>query len=116
MHEREETKDADTETIRRAAGGSLYNGDELATPRQDSRRGQADDTDRALLGDSGEGCETEATDRQTAHEESRRLAALREIQLKPTAGRPPKPAGTGKRATAPVKASNGRPTGKKRGK
>ncbi len=75
MHEREDTKDAYTETIRRAAGGSLYNGDELATPRQDSWRGQTRDTNWALLGDSGEGCETEVAARQTADEENRRLAS-----------------------------------------
>ena len=66
MHEREENKDADTKTIRRAAGGSIYNGDELVAPRQGSRRGQADDANRPLLGDSGERCETKVTDRQTA--------------------------------------------------
>ncbi len=66
MHEREENKDADTKTIRRAAGGSLYNGDELVAPRQGSRRGQADDANRPLLGDSGERCETKVTARQAA--------------------------------------------------
>ncbi len=75
MHEREDTKDAYTETIRRAAGSSLYNGDELVAPRQDFRRGQARNADRALLGNSGEGCETKATTRQTTNEENRRLAS-----------------------------------------
>ncbi len=75
MHGWEDTKDGYTETIRRAAGRSLYNGDELATPRQDFGRDQAHDTDRTLLGDSGERCEAEVAARQTTHKESQRLVS-----------------------------------------